>query len=126
MEAYSVEDSGRGIKICVYLYNVQPGVDIDYFTGVNMVEGATPPDYSNAGKDDGSNDNADIGTGEIMQYILNVSSKKFHTPGGYCADNISDKNRREYEGTFDPAFSDSFSVSDSLLLIAPSCVLALA
>ena len=33
MEAYSVEDSGEGISFCVYCYNVQPGVEIDYRTG---------------------------------------------------------------------------------------------
>ena len=35
MEAYSVEDSGAGICFCVYCYNVQPGVEIDYRTGKN-------------------------------------------------------------------------------------------
>ena len=33
MEAYSVEDSGEGIKFNVFVYNVQDGVDIDYKTG---------------------------------------------------------------------------------------------
>lgn len=33
MEAYSVEDKGRGICFCVYVYNVQPGIEIDYETG---------------------------------------------------------------------------------------------
>lgn len=33
MEAYSVEDKGRGIQFCVYCYNVQPGVTINYTTG---------------------------------------------------------------------------------------------
>lgn len=33
VEAYSVEDSGKAIKLCVYLYNTQPGVTIDYATG---------------------------------------------------------------------------------------------
>lgn len=33
MEAYSVEDDGEGICFCVYCYNVQPGVEIDYGTG---------------------------------------------------------------------------------------------
>lgn len=33
MEAYSVEDNGAGIKFCVFCYNVQPGVLIDYATG---------------------------------------------------------------------------------------------
>ena len=33
MEAYSVEDNGQGICFNVYVYNVQPGVTIDYATG---------------------------------------------------------------------------------------------
>ena len=35
MEAYSVEDKGKGIKFHIYVYNVQPGVKIDYKTGDN-------------------------------------------------------------------------------------------
>ena len=35
MEAYSVEDEGRGVCFHVYCYNVQPGVEIDYATGEN-------------------------------------------------------------------------------------------
>lgn len=33
MEGYSVEDQGDGICFCVFAYNVQPGVVIDYATG---------------------------------------------------------------------------------------------
>lgn len=33
MEAYSVEDQGEAICFCVYCYNVQPGVVLDYATG---------------------------------------------------------------------------------------------
>lgn len=33
MEAYSVEDSGNGVEFCMFVYNVQPGVEIDYKTG---------------------------------------------------------------------------------------------
>jgi len=35
MEAYSVEDQGEGICFCVYCYNVQPGIELDYATGNN-------------------------------------------------------------------------------------------
>lgn len=38
MEAYSVEDNGEGICFCVYCYNVQPGIEIDYRTGDNRKE----------------------------------------------------------------------------------------
>ena len=33
MEAYSVEDAGDGVCFNVYVFNVQPGVEIDYATG---------------------------------------------------------------------------------------------
>ena len=33
MEAFSVEDGGAGVCFCVFCYNVQPGIVIDYATG---------------------------------------------------------------------------------------------
>ena len=33
IEAYTIEDNGEGICFCVYCYNVQPGVEINYKTG---------------------------------------------------------------------------------------------
>jgi DNA-entry nuclease len=33
MEALSVEDDGAGVSFCVFVYNVQPGIEIDYATG---------------------------------------------------------------------------------------------
>lgn len=33
IESYSIEDSGKGICFNVYVYNVQPGIKIDYATG---------------------------------------------------------------------------------------------
>ena len=33
MEAYSVEDQGEGVQFCVFVYNVQPGIQINYATG---------------------------------------------------------------------------------------------
>lgn len=33
MEAESVEDEGSGVRFCVYCYNVQPGITIDYSDG---------------------------------------------------------------------------------------------
>ena len=60
----------------VYCYNVQPGVIIDYATGDNVL--------------------SEIGLGsEEMDWVLNTSSRKFHTPDCPNAKSISDKNRQE-------------------------------
>lgn len=37
MEAYSVEDNGVGVCFNVYVYNVQPEVEIDYTTGASKL-----------------------------------------------------------------------------------------
>ncbi len=37
MEAESVEDDGDGVLYCVFVYNVQPGVELDYATGRNWL-----------------------------------------------------------------------------------------
>ena len=39
MEAYSVEDDGDGLEFCVFAYNVQPGITIDYKDGNNWESG---------------------------------------------------------------------------------------
>ncbi len=39
LEAYSVEDNGGGISFCVFCYNVQPGITIDYLTGESSYSG---------------------------------------------------------------------------------------
>ena len=39
MEAYSVEDNGKGLSFCVYCYNVQPTIVIDYLTGESYLAG---------------------------------------------------------------------------------------
>ena len=38
MEAYSIEDSGKGVCFNVYIYNVEPGIKIDYATGNSSKE----------------------------------------------------------------------------------------
>ena len=51
MEAYSVEDKGKGISFCVYAYNVQPGITINYkngdsklSSGANAGSGSSSPE----------------------------------------------------------------------------------
>ena len=82
MEAFSVEDMGEGICFNVYVYNVQPGVEIDYETGENWRNPNYYDDEENTGV-----------------YIVNTSSKKFHLDGCDGAYNISSKNKRVFEGS---------------------------
>ena len=86
MEALSMEDQGRGICFNVFVYNHQPGVTIDYTTGES--------------KENTDNDIADETTenGGDHSYILNTSSKKFHTSDCNQVQSIDDKNREEFQG----------------------------
>lgn len=84
MEAESVEDDGEGILFNVYVYNVQPGIVIDYATGDSYLESSkTASDNSEA----------------VKTYILNTNSKKFHDPSCSGAKTIKDSNRQTYEGS---------------------------
>ena len=70
----------------VYVYNVQPGIEIDYATGDSQLA-----EENTAVKDD---ENA-----EIMQYVLNLNNKKFHEPDCSSVDDMKEENKQEYEGT---------------------------
>ena len=84
MEAWSVEDNGEGICFYVYVYNVQPGITIDYATGESCLavaeEQPVPPE-------------------EAQTYILNINSKKFHLPTCSGAASIKEENRQESPGS---------------------------
>ena len=45
MEAESVDDNGESVSFCVFVYNVENGVAIDYETGDNIQSGATRDIY---------------------------------------------------------------------------------
>lgn len=100
MEGWSVEDEGDGICFCVYCYNVQPGVEINYATGDNWAVNVQQP-----GDDTGNNDNNDekieddnSAEGQTT-YVLNTNSKKFHSPDCSSVEKMSEKNRKDYTGT---------------------------
>ncbi len=91
MEAWSVEDEGDGVCFNVYLYNVQPGVVIDYATGESYLEadgGPTTPGEETTYPDDG-----------LLHFVLNKSSKKIHKTTCSSVPTISQKNRLDFAGT---------------------------
>lgn len=62
LEAYSVEDHGKGLSFNVYLYNVQPGVDIDYANGSSKLADDTihSDDFIPFAVDNPSKNNSDL------------------------------------------------------------------
>ena len=98
MEALSVEDEGDGVEFCIFAYNVQPGIEIDYFTGRNYKSGETPttPDATEPDT-------------ELSHYVLNKNSKKFHYPNKNCSDSIKEENREEYHGSRDALIENGYT-----------------
>lgn len=92
MEAMSVEDGGEGVCFNVYVYNVQPGVEIDYATGESRLEEGT------AASAEGS-----------VSYVLNTGSKKFHLPGCSGAASISEANRQEVTDSRESLIAQGYS-----------------
>lgn len=78
MEGLSMEDDD--VHFCVFVYNCQPGIEIDYATGESSlapVTAAQPQDQT---------------------YILNTSSHKFHRPDCSSVQSIRPENKQEYTG----------------------------
>lgn len=102
IEALSVEDNGKGISFCVYIFNHQPGVTIDYATGKSTL---TTNNGNGGGSSGGDNDEIP----EAKTYVLNTSSKKFHTPECTHASKISESNKQTYTGSRDDLISDGYT-----------------
>ena len=74
MEGWSVEDNGEGICFCVFAYNAQPGIEIDYATG-----------------DSWESDTVFEEDTENASYIGNKNSQVFHKDG--CSGLPKEENR---------------------------------
>ena len=81
---------GEGVCFNVYVYNVQPGITIDYATGENWQEGAEPQ------------------SGETT-YILNTNSHKFHDPDCSSVSGMSTANRQEYTGSREDLIAQGYT-----------------
>ena len=93
MEAQSVEDDT--IRFCVYCYNVQPGIQIDYATGKSSLA---------AGSEEASK-----APDQEATYILNENSKKIHTPDCPSVQDTKPKNRKEYHGSLQELLDDGYT-----------------
>ena len=89
MVARSVEDEGSGISFNVYCFNVTPGADIDYKSGVvTTEEQANQP---------------------AQHYVINKRSGVFHYPDCEGAQEMSPHNREEVTATRKELTEEGFS-----------------
>lgn len=79
MTAKSVEDNGKGISFNVYCFNVTPGAEIDYFTGIVTTEEQAAQD--------------------ARVYIINTRSGVFHYPTCDGVKEMSEHNKKEVTAT---------------------------
>lgn len=127
MEGYSVEDEGDGICFCVYAYNIQPGITIDYATGDSWLSSESGnSDSSSSGNSTVSQSAADksgtqqaavqtesvketsvpVSTG--TEYILNTNTKKFHYPSCSSVKQMKASNKKEYIGSRDDLIAQGY------------------
>ncbi len=109
MEALSVEDNGEGIEFCVYCYDVQPGIVIDYATGDSYEEETSAQTQTEAASDDSESVSQTTDTGSTETYILNTNSMKFHYSSCYSVNKISDSNKQEYTGSREELINQGYS-----------------
>ena len=106
LEAYSVEDEGHGIQFFMYLFNVQPGVIIDYKTGDSQkdetyaVSSAIDEEYivfipeqdADPADTDKITTSRNEMTDEEITYVLNINTMRFHDPSCPSVNDIKPKN----------------------------------
>ena len=95
MEAYSVEDNGKGISFCVYCYNVQPGIYIDYATGESSFIGEMNQVQNESNKE--------------YKYVLNKNSKKFHYKSCSSVSRMKESNKEFSEKSRDELIAAGYS-----------------
>lgn len=94
IEAWSVEDEGKGVCFNIFAYNIQPGIMIDYMTGES--EEITD---NVAGQSEDADETSSNGIDETQEYILNVNTQKFHFPSCSSVQEIKEKNKRTFTGS---------------------------
>ena len=115
MEGYSVEDKGAGVSYCVFAYNVQPGIEIDYATGESkLADSAQQEEQKTATVTPTPSPEPEkqepVTGSEASQadYILNTNTKKFHYPTCSSVNDMKEKNKQEFFGTRDEAISNGY------------------
>ena len=114
LEAFSMEDRGRGLCFAVFCYNVQPGIEIDYRNGDSWLLGEESPSPESTWTETQSaleTTTASTDTDETpnsITYVLNTRSKRFHYPDCESVSQIKEKNKAEYSGTREQLIEEGY------------------
>lgn len=104
MEAMSMEDTR--ICFCVFCYNIQPGIEIDYATGDSRLIEASQ-ERPNIADEPVEEQNGE--TVEEAQCIGNKNTKKFHYPSCSSVSDIKESNKVPLYCTRDEAIAQGYS-----------------
>ena len=102
MEAYSVEDNGEGVCFNVFCFNVQPGIDITYADGSNVLEAGMEAAEDATVGNITTEKFAFYTDEELLQnadYVANRNTLKFHYKYCESVDEIYETNKIYYKGS---------------------------
>lgn len=112
IEARSIEDTD--LEFCIYCYNVQPYIKINYLTG-DSEQIDTPTDNDSASVvNNGEELPKDNLSDEMLKgesttkYILNTSSKKIHMPNCSAVDVMSEDNKEYTDKSIDELENEGY------------------
>ena len=111
LEAYSVEDKGDGICFNVFIFNVQPGVKIDYLTGESSLKNestAPTPTQRPSSAPKPTPKPSPSSTAQAQSYVLNTKTKVFHYASCRHVSSIKDANRKNFTGSRGALIKDGF------------------
>lgn len=111
MEARSVEDEGEGICFNVFVYNCQPGIEINYADGTSCLSEEALEEKTDSGQKDSlkasSVEKNTAGQKEKKQkYVINKNTKKFHEPSCASAADTDDENKEIVKSTRSELIAD--------------------
>lgn len=107
MEAYSVEDKGKGVCFNVFVYNVQPYITIDYANGNSRLSSDVK---DNSGSTDIKSKNTNKkSTVKGTKYVINTNTGKFHLPSCSGAADTLAKNKKVFNGNREQLISDGYT-----------------
>ena len=117
MEGMSVEDDGAGLSFCVFAYNVQPGVDIDYLTGDSKLQTETEllEIYGEDAQEEIERifeDDQPLISQEDLEnvtYIGNRNSHRFHYPNCDSVNDMKEKNKVFFYGGRDEVIEAGYT-----------------